>query len=96
MNGSQNYIGIKNPGIDKLIERIIFAKDRGDLIAATRALDRVLLWNHFVVPHWYLPVERVARWNRFGAPEKLPDYSVGFPDIWWWDDEKAQQTAANK
>jgi microcin C transport system substrate-binding protein len=95
-NGSQNYIGIKNPAIDKLIERVIFAKDREDLIAATRALDRVLLWNHFVVPHWYLPVERVAYWNRFGAPEKLPDYSVGFPSIWWWDEEKAQKTAANR
>jgi microcin C transport system substrate-binding protein len=96
LNGSQNYIGIKNPAIDKLIERVIFAKDREDLIAATRALDRVLLWNHFVVPHWYLPVERVAYWNRFGAPEKLPDYSVGFPSIWWWDEEKAQKTAANR
>lgn len=96
MNGSQNYAGIKNPAIDKLVERIIFAKDRQDLITATRALDRVLLWNHFVVPHWYLPVERVARWDRFGAPDKLPDYSVGFPTIWWWDEEKAKKTAANK
>jgi microcin C transport system substrate-binding protein len=96
MNGSQNYIGIKNPAIDKLVERVIFAKNRADLITATRAIDRVLLWNHFVVPHWYLPVDRVAYWNRFGAPDKLPDYSTGFPDIWWWDDEKAKQTAANK
>jgi microcin C transport system substrate-binding protein len=96
LNGSQNYIGIKDPAIDKLIERVVFAKDRDDLIAATRALDRVLLWNHFVVPHWYLPVERIARWNRFGAPDKLPDYSVGFPTIWWWDEEKARKTAAGR
>ncbi len=94
--GSQNYMGIKNPAIDKLIERVIFSKDRDDLVAATRALDRVLLWNNYLVPHWYTPVERVARWDRFGAPDKLPDYSVGFPSIWWWDDEKAKKTAANK
>jgi microcin C transport system substrate-binding protein len=96
LNGSQNYMGIKNPAIDKLIERVVFAKDRDDLIAATRALDRVLLWNHYLVPHWYIPVERVARWDRFGSPDKLPDYAVGFPTIWWWDEEKAKKTAAAK
>ena len=52
MAGSRNIIGIKNPAIDKLIERLIFAKGRDDLIAATKALDRVLLWNHYVVPQW--------------------------------------------
>ncbi|TMJ36170.1 MAG: ABC transporter substrate-binding protein, partial [Alphaproteobacteria bacterium] len=72
-NGSQNYTGIKSPAIDKLIERIVFAKDRDDLVTATHALDRVLLWNHLVVPHWYIPIERTARWDRFGRPEKLPD-----------------------
>jgi len=95
-NGSQNYTGIKSPAIDKLIERIVFAKDRDDLVTATHALDRVLLWNHLVVPHWYIPIERTARWDRFGRPEKLPDFSVGFPSIWWWDEEKAKKTAANK
>ncbi|MGE3872898.1 MAG: extracellular solute-binding protein [Parvibaculaceae bacterium] len=95
-NGSQNYMGIKNPAIDKLIDRVIFATDRDGLVAATRALDRVLLWNNYLVPHWYLPVERIARWDRFGAPDKLPEYSLGFPGIWWWDDEKAKKTAAGK
>ena len=95
-NGSQNYTGIKSPAIDKLIERIVFAKDRDDLVTATHALDRVLLWNHLIVPHWYIPIERTARWDRFGRPEKLPDFSVGFPSIWWWDVEKAKKTAANK
>ena len=53
--GSRNIVGIKNPAIDKLIERLIFAKDRDDLVAATKALDRVLLWNHYVVPQWNYP-----------------------------------------
>jgi microcin C transport system substrate-binding protein len=87
--GSRNYIGIKDPAVDRLIDRLIFAKSRPDLVAATKALDRVLLWNHFVVPMWHVPYERVARWDRFGRPEKLPDYSIGFPTIWWWDEAKA-------
>jgi len=95
-NGSRNYIGIKDPVIDQLIERLIFATSRKDLITATRALDRVLLWNHFVVPMWYIGYERTARWNRFGRPEKLPEFSDGFPAIWWWDEEKAAQTKAAK
>jgi microcin C transport system substrate-binding protein len=49
----------------------------------------VLLLNHYVVPMWNIPYERVAYWNRFGRPEKLPDHSVGFPAIWWWDADKA-------
>jgi microcin C transport system substrate-binding protein len=87
--GSRNYIGIKDPAVDRLIDRIIFSKSRPDLVAAAKALDRVLLWNNFVVPMWHVPYERVARWDRFGRPEKLPDYSIGFPTIWWWDEAKA-------
>lgn len=89
--GSRNYAGIKNPAIDQLIERLIYAKSRAELVAATRALDRVLLWSHYVVPMWHVPYERVARWDRFGRPEKLPDYSTGFPSIWWWDEARAQK-----
>ena len=61
--GSRNVIGIKNPAIDKLIDKIILAKDRADLVAATRALDRVLLWNHYVVPQWHAPFARIAMWK---------------------------------
>ena len=89
--GSQNRVGIKNPVIDELIDRVIYAKDRADLVAATKALDRVLLWNHYVVPMWHAPFERTARWNRLSRPEKLPDHSIGFPSIWWWDDAKAEK-----
>jgi len=92
-NGSQNYIGIKNPAIDALIERVIYAKSRAELVAATRALDRVLLWNHYVVPQWNYPKQRTARWDRFGRPDKMPEYgAAAFPTIWWWDAEKAAKT----
>ena len=88
--GSRNYIGIKNPAIDKLIDRVIYTKDREDLVAATKALDRVLLWNFYVVPQWNYPFVRTARWDRFGRPETMPKYGrSGFPSIWWWDAEKA-------
>ncbi len=93
-NGSRNYIGIENPAIDKLIETVIFAPGRKNLITACKALDRALIWNHFVVPMWYIPYERTARWDRFGRPETLPGYSNGFPTIWWWDAEKAKKVAA--
>lgn len=90
--GSSNYAGIKDPGVDALIEKVIYAKDREELVAATHALDRVLLAHDYVVPSWNYPNSRTARWNRFGHPEKLPEYSFGFPDIWWWDAAKAAQT----
>jgi microcin C transport system substrate-binding protein len=89
-NGSRNYIGIKNPAVDALIERVIFAKSRAELVAATKSLDRVLLWNNYVVPQWTYPYQRTARWDRFGRPENLPKYgAAAFPTVWWWDAERA-------
>jgi microcin C transport system substrate-binding protein len=88
--GSRNLIGIKNEAIDKLIERVIFTKDRDDLVAATKALDRVLLWHHYVVPQWTYGKTRTARWDRFGRPQTMPKYGLAaFPAIWWWDAQKA-------
>jgi len=86
---SRNLVGIKNPAVDALIKRVIFATDRAELIAATRALDRVLLWNHYVVPTWTIDVTRTARWDRYDRPAKLPEYSFGFPDIWWFDEGRS-------
>ena len=83
--GSANLIGVKSPAIDKLIDRIIFAKDRAELVAATRALDRVLLWNEFVVPQWYSPTVRIAYWDRYGQPKVLPGLTPGFLQVWWFD-----------
>ncbi len=89
--GSQNSVGIESPAIDKLIDRIIAATDRDDLVAATRALDRVLLWSHFVVPQWYYPFDRVASWDIFGRPEKLPSQSpASVLQTWWIDPAKEQ------
>ena len=88
--GSRNFIGIKNPAIDVLIDKVIFAKDRAELVAATKALDRVLLWNFYVVPQWTYPYVRTARWDRFSRPETMPKYGrSAFPTVWWWDKEKA-------
>jgi len=93
--GSQNYVGIKNPAIDALIDRVIFAKSREELVAATRALDRVLLWNHYVVPQWTYGKDRTARWDRFGRPDILPKYGAsGFPNVWWWDAERATKVGS--
>lgn len=94
--GSRNVIGIKNPVVDKIIDLIIFANNRAELISATKALDRVLLWNYYMVPDFYRAEQWLPHWNRFGYPDPTPPYSVGFPSLWWWDEEKAKQTAANK
>jgi microcin C transport system substrate-binding protein len=91
--GSPNRIGIKNPAVDAMIDRIVFAKNRADLEAATRALDRILLWNHYVVPQWYYNKVRTARWDRFGHPDPMPEYGrAAFPTVWWFDVQKAAKT----
>jgi len=88
--GSRNLIGIKNPAVDKLIERLVFANSREELVAATKALDRVLLWNNYIVPQWTYSKQRTARWDRFSHPDKLPEYgAAAFPTVWWWDAAKA-------
>jgi microcin C transport system substrate-binding protein len=91
--GSYNLIGIKNPAVDAMIEQVIFAKNRADLEAATKALDRILLWNFYVVPQWTYGRVRTARWDRFGHPDPMPKYGrAAFPTVWWWDDDKAKKT----
>ena len=93
--GSRNLIGIKNPAVDAMINAVVFAKSRADLVAATKALDRVLLWNHYVVPQWTYGKERCARWDRFSRPDPLPKYgAAAFPTVWWWDAAKAAKTGS--
>lgn len=88
--GSRNLIGVKNPAVDAMIERVIFAKDRDELVAASKALDRILLWNFYVVPQWTYGKVRSARWDRFARPAELPKYGLSaFPAIWWWDEQRA-------
>jgi microcin C transport system substrate-binding protein len=92
--GSRNVTGIKNPAIDKLIDKIILSRDREDLVAATRALDRVLLWNYYVVPQHYFPFERLAIWDMYRRPTKLPSRRGGsFMQVWWYDDAAAKRLA---
>lgn len=91
--GSPNLVGIKNPAIDALIEEVIASPDRQQLIYRTRALDRVLLWNYYVIPHWHLGAYRIAYWNRFSRPAVMPKYDLGF-DTWWVDPVKDKALAA--
>lgn len=94
VSGSRNLSGIKNPVVDALVDRVIFAEDRDDLVAATRALDRVLLWNYYVVPQFTRDVDWLAYWNKFGIPEKQPTYLGADIDSWWIDPEKEKALAA--
>jgi microcin C transport system substrate-binding protein len=87
--GSRNIAGVQDPAVDALIDRIIFAEDRATLSAATRALDRVLAWNHYHIFQLYTPFERFAYWNKFGHPRPLPARGISFPTVWWVDPEKA-------
>ncbi len=95
--GSENVIGIKNPAVDAMIEKIIFAKNHEDLIAATKALDRILLWNYYVVPQWTYGKMRTARWDRFSHPHPMPKYGMAaFPTLWWWDAAKAAKVGSRQ
>ena len=93
--GSRNLAGIKDAAVDALIDRVIFAPDRDELVAATRALDRVLLAHHYVVPQWTYNKERTARWSRFARPQELPRYGASsFPTVWWYDEALAAKAGA--
>lgn len=84
--GSQNLIGIKNPVVDALVNKVVFAKNRKNLITATHALDRVLLHGDYVIPNWYIATHRIAYWNKFAYPKKLPLYYQAEPwalSTWW-------------
>jgi microcin C transport system substrate-binding protein len=81
--GGRNYIGIKDAAVDALVEKLIFAKTRDDLVTATRALDRVLVSNHYIMPQWHAPHERLAYWKSLKRPARMPKHGLGFPTIWW-------------
>ena len=86
--GTRNYPGIRNPAVDRLIERMTEARRREVFVDIVRAMDRVLLWGHHFVPLYYLRGDRVAYWNRFGRPEVTPLYGLTI-DAWWEDPAKA-------
>ncbi|UCH25653.1 MAG: ABC transporter substrate-binding protein [Trueperaceae bacterium] len=94
--GSSNWAGVRDPVVDELVELVISAPDRETLIATTRALDRVLLWGHYTIPHWNIPGFRIVYWNKFSRPELLPSLSHGFPTIWWVDEAKLARLEAER
>ena len=84
-NGSQNVAGICDPVIDELVEMVIAAPNQPELVARTRALDRILLHYNYTIPQWHSRSFRIAYWERFGRPEKTPRYGLGFPAAGWID-----------
>jgi microcin C transport system substrate-binding protein len=89
INGSFNLGGIADPVVDALVDKIIGADTRPALVAACRALDRVIRAGRYWIPHWYLAAHRIAYWDVFGFPPKKPGFSRGIPETWWYDAEKA-------
>lgn len=89
--GSDNLMGVVNPAVDALVGQLIVAPDRAHLVTIAHALDRVLLWNWYVVPHWHLQSVRVAYWDRFGRPDKPVRTGVSF-DSWWVEPKLAAAT----
>ena len=84
--GTGNYTGIKNEVVDELIEKVVSAPTLEELKVASRALDRVLLWNDYVITQFFNAEFRLAYWNRFGQPETKPKYGTGFLNTWWLDE----------
>lgn len=91
MNGSRNFIGLADPAVDDMLERIANAKTREELTIAARVLDRLLRAGRYWIPMWYNDVSRVAYWDVFARPATAPRYSTGAPSTWWWDEDKARR-----
>lgn len=87
--GSFNISGVQDPVVDALIEKVISAETRDALTTAVRALDRVLMWNRFVITQWYKGSHNVAYWNKFSRPARSPKFDPGVLDTWWYDEAKA-------
>ena len=92
--GTRNYIGIKNPALDELIERIVSAKTRKNLVVNIQALDRILTHQYYMVSHWYIAYDRAVYWNKFGRPKINASQSAVNNNVlewWWWEKEKANK-----
>ncbi len=96
IDSSYNAPGVKSPAIDALIAKIVAAQgDKEKLLPLGRALDRVLTWNYYMLPMWYMGEDRLARWDKFSVPAVRPVYSLGF-DTWWYDVNKAARLPAER
>ena len=89
VDGSRNLAGIKNPVVDDLINKAMEAETRAELVAAVKALDRVLRAYNYWVPHWYKASHNLAYWDRFSRPAMKPKFARGVLDTWWYDEKKA-------
>lgn len=96
IDGSFNLAGISDTAIDALVDKVMAAKSRAELVTATRAIDRVLRAGHYWVPHWYKASHTIAYWNKFSRPAKKPNYDPGILDTWWYDSAKAEALAAGQ
>jgi len=94
IKGSRNLIGVRDPVVDALLEKLVHVDSREDLITVCRALDRVLLWQYYVIPHWYIGTYRLAYWDKFGQPKIAPKYGLAVADSWWIDAGKADKINA--
>ncbi len=96
IDSTYNSPGVKNPAIDALIAQIVAAQgDKEKLLPLGRTLDRVLTWNYYMLPMWFMGQDRVARWDKFGLPAQRPVYSLGFEN-WWYDVNKAAKLPAER
>ena len=95
IEGSGNLSGIQNPAIDALIEKVVLAKSRKELVTAARAIDRVLRPGHYWVPQWFKASHNIVYWDKFSRPPVKPKYDRGVPDTWWYDTGKAAKLRTN-
>jgi microcin C transport system substrate-binding protein len=94
VQGSRNIIGIRSSAVDMLVDKLVAADSRAELITATRALDRVLLWGHYVIPHWYLGKSRVAYWNSIARPDVTPIYGLPLVETWFMKKDSSANLSA--
>lgn len=90
VKGSRNLIGVRDPVVDDLVEKLVHANTREELVTICHALDRVLLWHYYVIPQWHIGSFRIAYWDMFGQPTIAPKYGLAVNDTWWVDSAKAQ------
>lgn len=91
INGSENYAGVNHPAVDAMIDHVLTATNPTQLKTAMRALDRVLLWQYYIVPNWHLNYHRLAYWDKFERPEMQPPYKLGVEN--WWSKSDSFQTS---
>ena len=96
VKGGRNLIGVRDPVVDALLEKLVTAESREDLVTVCHALDRVLQWQYYVIPHWHIGSFRVASWDIFGQPKNAPPYGLANVDTWWIDAAKAQKIMAEQ